>query len=154
MTDRNNDEIRRHVADNYARAAEGEDNPCCTESEAGKSEAEKIAQKAGYSAEELDEDVSEAYRVLKAGGRLAISDVVKKREFPEEIKADPDNFSSCITGAITADKMRVLLKDAGFKDISIEPHDRSEEIVASWHDGFSVEDYIYLAGISAHKQDK
>ena len=93
----------------------------------------------------------EAHRVLKAGGRIAISDVVKKKEFPEEIKANLENYSSCITGAITVEKLREYLKEAGFSDISIEPHDSSEEIVSNWNNDFNVENYIYSANISAYK---
>ena len=94
----------------------------------------------------------EAYRVLKDEGRIAISDVVKKNEFPEEMTANPENYSSCITGAIKAEKMREYLKRAGFADIKIETHERSEEIVSSWKDDFPVSEYIYSARIRAKKQ--
>ena len=46
----------------------------------------------------------EAYRVLKPGGRLAISDIVRTGELPSEIKEDPDAYSGCVSGALSADE--------------------------------------------------
>ena len=63
----------------------------------------------------------EAYRVLKPGGRLAISDMVASGEMPPEIKNDMDLHSSCVAGALQVDELEQILKEAGFKDIRNQP---------------------------------
>lgn len=61
----------------------------------------------------------EAYRVLKAGGRLMISDVVLTKPLPEELKDDKELLVGCISGAILKQDYLDLLKKAGFSDITI-----------------------------------
>lgn len=61
----------------------------------------------------------EAYRVLKTGGRLMISDVVLIKPLPEELKNDKDLLIGCISGAILKQDYLKLLKQAGFSDIKI-----------------------------------
>ncbi len=76
----------------------------------------------------------EAFRVLKSGGRLAISDMVASGEMPEEIQADLASYSACIGGASSVDGLRTMLKDAGFRDITIQPKEESrnfENLVVS-----------------------
>src|SRR5438445_753398 len=64
----------------------------------------------------------EAYRVLKSGGRLAISDIVTTAELPIEIKSDIETmYSGCISGASSIAELETILKQSGFVDISIEP---------------------------------
>lgn len=62
----------------------------------------------------------EAFRVLKPGGRFAVSDVVTEGEIPPQLRADLNAWAECITGAI--DKIEYLgkLRQAGFIDIQIE----------------------------------
>ena len=66
-----------------------------------------------------DKVFSEAYRVLKPGGRLMISDVVLSKELPENLKEDDTLLTGCVSGAILKDKYLKILNDAGFKDITI-----------------------------------
>lgn len=61
----------------------------------------------------------EAYRVLKAGGRLMISDVVLTKPLPEELKNDKELLIGCISGAILKQDYLKLLEKAGFADITI-----------------------------------
>lgn len=61
----------------------------------------------------------EAYRVLKAGGRLMVSDVVLKKPLPEEILNDKELLVGCVSGAILKDEYLRLLKKAGFSEIKI-----------------------------------
>jgi arsenite methyltransferase len=62
---------------------------------------------------------TEAARVLRPGGRLAIADVVANREPDPATLADHDAWAGCIAGAVTRDQYRTLLTDAGFVDIEI-----------------------------------
>jgi len=61
----------------------------------------------------------EAYRVLKSGGRLMVSDVVLTKNLPEKIKNDKDLLTGCVAGAILKQDYFKLLKKAGFENIQI-----------------------------------
>jgi ubiquinone/menaquinone biosynthesis C-methylase UbiE len=62
----------------------------------------------------------EAIRVLKPGGRFAVSDVVAKRELPAVMRENPEIWSGCVGGALRESEYRTLLVEAGFEDPSIE----------------------------------
>jgi SAM-dependent methyltransferase len=62
--------------------------------------------------------LGEAFRVLRAGGRLQISDIVVAREVPADAKADISLWTGCIAGALLHREMDVLLREAGFTDIA------------------------------------
>jgi arsenite methyltransferase len=68
-----------------------------------------------------DKVLSEAFRVLKPGGRLAISDVVTRGEVPDAIRRDMLLWVGCIAGALRDTDYEGKLAAAGFEDISIEP---------------------------------
>jgi arsenite methyltransferase len=65
--------------------------------------------------------LSEAFRVLKPGGRLAISDVVVRGRMPPAVRRSMELWVGCIAGALEVDELETLLREAGFADISIEP---------------------------------
>ena len=65
--------------------------------------------------------IEEAYRVLKPGGRFAVSDVVVRREIPAELRRDAELWAGCIAGALEEWTYRALLRDAGFHDIDVVP---------------------------------
>ena len=67
----------------------------------------------------------DAFRVLKRGGRNAISDVVATAPLPEEARKDMALFTGCMAGASLIDDIEKMLKDAGFKNISIKPKEGS-----------------------------
>jgi SAM-dependent methyltransferase len=61
----------------------------------------------------------EAYRVLRSGGRLAISDIVTKSALPAEVVADLDQVAGCIGGAVSPHEIESMLEEAGFRDIRV-----------------------------------
>ena len=68
-----------------------------------------------------DRVLREAFRVLKPGGRLAVSDVVTRGEIPPEIRRNMLLWAGCVAGALEENEYRQKLAEAGFKDIEIEP---------------------------------
>lgn len=62
----------------------------------------------------------EAFRVLRTGGRLAVSDVVATRRIPTRERADPTLWSSCSSGAIERDRLKTLLRRIGFQDVRVD----------------------------------
>ena len=68
-----------------------------------------------------DKVLGEAFRVLRAGGRFAVSDIVVRRELPETVKKSMDLWSGCIAGALLEAEYVAKLQAAGFTDIEVEP---------------------------------
>ena len=68
-----------------------------------------------------DRVISEAFRVLKPGGRFAVSDVVVRGEVPPEIRHNVELWVGCIAGAMQEAEYIQKLTQAGFVDISVEP---------------------------------
>jgi SAM-dependent methyltransferase len=93
----------------------------------------------------------EAYRTLKPGGRLAISDVVATAELPEEIKNDLKLYSACVSGASTISNLENILVEIGFTEIKIEPKDESREFIREWAPEIPLEEYVQSATIEARK---
>ncbi|MFC1326960.1 MAG: arsenite methyltransferase [gamma proteobacterium symbiont of Ctena orbiculata] len=93
----------------------------------------------------------EAFRVLKGGGRLAISDVVATVELPPEMRNDPQLVSGCMGNASMIEELERFMADAGFSEIKIEPKDESKEFIRDWAPGRGVEDYVVSATIEATK---
>jgi ubiquinone/menaquinone biosynthesis C-methylase UbiE len=90
----------------------------------------------------------EAYRVLKSGGRLAISDIVLIKKIPNEM-ITLDSFGGCMAGASFIDDLEDMLKNSGFKNISITPKGESKEFLKDWSE--KIENYIVSANIEAIK---
>ena len=93
----------------------------------------------------------EAMRVLRPGGRLAVSDVVATAELPADIREDLLLYSACAGGAATVGELQRMLGDAGFEEIQIVPMDSSREFIRDWAPGRRLEDYIVSASILARK---
>jgi arsenite methyltransferase len=68
-----------------------------------------------------DQVIREAFRVLKPGGRFAVSDVVTRGEVPEALRRDMLLWVGCIAGALEEDEYKAKLTAAGFEKASIEP---------------------------------
>ena len=68
-----------------------------------------------------DRVVSEAFRVLRPGGRFAVSDVVVRGEVPAQIRRSVELWIGCVAGALEEDEYRAKLEAAGFEAVDLEP---------------------------------
>lgn len=94
----------------------------------------------------------EAFRVLKPGGRLAISDVVATVELPEAMRNDAGLIAGCMGNASLIEDLEVMMVAAGFTDVRIQPKDDSKEFIRDWAPDHNVTDYVVSATIEAVKQ--
>ena len=94
---------------------------------------------------------NDTFRVLKPGGRIAISDVIASVELPEKVKNDMALYAACVSGASTYDELEEMLKKAGFVNIKIKPKDESKEFIREWVPDTNIADYITSASIEAVK---
>jgi SAM-dependent methyltransferase len=94
----------------------------------------------------------EAFRVLRIGGRLAISDVVATAPIPDALKNDADSVCGCVGGAAPVDEVKAMLMSAGFESVEITIAPNSAQIVDSWMPGVST--FIASAAIEARRGSK
>jgi arsenite methyltransferase len=73
----------------------------------------------------------EAARVLRPGGRLAVSDIVADEDMPEHVRADLEQWTGCVAGAMTRAEFEQALADAGFAEIEIRETHRVHDHAAS-----------------------
>jgi ubiquinone/menaquinone biosynthesis C-methylase UbiE len=95
----------------------------------------------------------DAYRVLKPGGRLAISDLVAVKAIPPAVKRDSEKHSGCVSGASSRQVLQRILKGAGFRDICVTVKEESAEFIKNWFPGSGVERYVRSAAVTARKPD-
>ena len=93
----------------------------------------------------------EAFRVLKPGGRLAISDVVNTAPLSLELQADTALLCGCIAGAAPVERIESWLAQAGFIEVRVTPRPESRELVASWAPGRGIENFVASATVEARK---
>ena len=93
----------------------------------------------------------EAFRVLKSGGRLAISDVVAFADLPDDVRGDLALYSGCMAGASLISELEGILASSGFVDIAIAPKDDSRSFIERWAPGRDLTDYVVSATIEAVK---
>lgn len=93
----------------------------------------------------------DAFRVLKPGGRLAISDVVATAELPAALREDVGALTACVAGAVEVKTLEQLLDSAGFRQIHVSVRSESREFIREWIPGSGIEDCVASATIEAVK---
>jgi ubiquinone/menaquinone biosynthesis C-methylase UbiE len=93
----------------------------------------------------------EAFRLLKPGGRLAISDVVNTAPLPPELQADAALLCGCIAGAAPIERIETWLAQAGFIDVRVTPNPESRELIETWAPGIGIENFVASATVEARK---
>jgi arsenite methyltransferase len=89
----------------------------------------------------------EAYRVLKPGGRVSISDIVTEGDFSAELRANLDQWAECVTGAVDVEVYTGIMREAGFVDIAVVSKDDAGAIIPT-QAGMP---RVFSARITAHK---
>jgi SAM-dependent methyltransferase len=95
----------------------------------------------------------EAFRVLKPGGRLAISDVVATAPLPERVRKDIALYAGCVAGTSLVDDLKSMLRAAGFAKVRVDVKPQSREFIREWFPGRGIEDYVASADIEAVKSN-
>lgn len=93
----------------------------------------------------------EAFRALKRGGRLAISDVVNTQPLSDDLASDEKLLCGCIAGAAPVERLATWLCEAGFVDVRITAKPESREMIATWAPGRGIEDFVMSALVEARK---
>ncbi len=96
----------------------------------------------------------EAYRVLKPGGRLAISDVVAIKAIPAALRNDFDKHSGCVAGALLVRKLEGILHAVGFRGGCVKVQEASKKFIRDWFPGSGVEQYVRSADVQGVKPQK
>jgi arsenite methyltransferase len=102
----------------------------------------------------------EAHRVLRPGGRLAVSDIVTRVELPQDIKEDLGAWAGCVSGAWVDRDYLAAIEAAGFVDVRIEAKDLDEELIADGAaqlglqiDPAAAKSIVYSARVTASKSN-
>ena len=93
----------------------------------------------------------EAFRVLKPGGRLAVSDVVATKPVPPDLRQNLKSIGACVAGAALVSDLQAMLREAGFTRIDIQPREASRQTVSQWTEDSTVGDFVVSAYLTAYK---
>lgn len=93
----------------------------------------------------------EAYRVLRPGGRLAVSDIVALQPLPEPMRQQAALITGCVAGAEHVETLKVILEEIGFRQVRITIRSKSGEWLNEWFPGSGAENYVASADVEAIK---
>ncbi|RNA23294.1 arsenite S-adenosylmethyltransferase [Brachionus plicatilis] len=94
----------------------------------------------------------EAYRVLKPGGQIAISDMIATSPIPDWVKNSQELYNGCGTGVSTLDELNEFLNNAGFQRTNIKINENSRQFIKDWEPTGKVQNFVASATIQATKQ--
>jgi len=93
----------------------------------------------------------EAFRVLRPGGRVTVSDVVQTAPFPDDVRDDPEALAACVSGAATTNRLEAILEQTGFESVAIASKDDSHSFIREWDEQRDLDEYLVSAVIEAPK---
>lgn len=93
----------------------------------------------------------EAFRTLKPGGRLAISDIVNSAPLPPDLQIDSALICGCVAGAATVDETETWLTEVGLVDVRVTTKEESRELIKNWAPEQGVEKYVVSAIVEGRK---
>lgn len=93
----------------------------------------------------------EAFRVLRPGGRLALSDIVATADIPDALAKDTLALAGCVAGAASVVDLFMMMNVAGFAEVTITIRPSSREFIKDWFPGTGAENYVASADIRAVK---
>lgn len=91
----------------------------------------------------------EAFRALRPGGRLAVSDIVATAPMPEALRTQVDALTGCIAGAASIDDLRRWLEEAGFVSVKVALKEESRALINEWLPGAEPGRFVVSASIEA-----
>jgi SAM-dependent methyltransferase len=95
----------------------------------------------------------DAFRVLKQGGRIRVSDVVATRPIPQKFRDDEGMVCGCMGGAATVEQLRTWFDEIGFVEVRIDIKEQSRVLIKEWAPGTGIEDHVVSALILARKPE-
>ncbi|MBN8216324.1 MAG: arsenite methyltransferase [Spirochaetes bacterium] len=97
--------------------------------------------------------IADLFRVLKPGGRIALSDVVALRPEPADLRADLELHAACVSGAMEIGAWTRLLGERGFLEVAVRVQEGSREMIDGWADGRDLGGHFASASIEAVKPE-
>jgi SAM-dependent methyltransferase len=94
---------------------------------------------------------AEVFRILRKGGRIAISDIVAIKQLSENFRNNATAYCGCVSGAALVDDIEKILIETGFSEIEVKIKNESGRIIKEWFPDSGAENYIRSATIEARK---
>ena len=94
---------------------------------------------------------NELYRILKKGGKFYISDIMLKKELPEEWRKSEKMHNTWVGGALLEEELEKIIEKAGFKNILIIKDEVTDAYAEKWGYGLKIKEYIQRGMIMGEK---